>query len=216
LTTVPARVIPHGHYRDSYPNTTTPEHARRVLDLPADAPVLLFFGQVRPYKGVVELIDAFRAVTDPAARLVVAGRPVDDAIAGAVRRAADRDARVQVHLGLVPPDDVQQFFAAADLVALPYVETLNSGAALLALSFDRRVLGPATGAFAELSRDLGERWVTTYDGALDATRLQAALIDTRALPVARAPLDGFDWPTIGRATEEFYRSLRTAKSPSRD
>jgi glycosyltransferase involved in cell wall biosynthesis len=215
LARVPARVIPHGHYRDSYPNTTTREHARDSLELSDGAPVALFFGQVRPYKGVVELIDAFRGVDDPDARLVVAGRPVDDAIATSVRRAADADARVQLHLGLVATDDVQQYFDAADLVVLPYVETLNSGAALLALSFDRRVLGPATGAFAELSARLGDRWVTTYAGTLDAGTLRETLVSTRALPRARAPLDAFDWVAVGRATYDFYRSLLTTKSSSR-
>jgi beta-1,4-mannosyltransferase len=215
LQHVPARVVPHGHYRGSYPNTVTREQARGALGLPAEASVTLFFGQVRPYKGVVELIDAFRHVEDPQARLLVAGRPVDDAIAGAVHAAAGPDARVQVHLGLVATDDVQQYLNAADLVVLPYVETLNSGAALLALSFDRRVLGPATGAFAELEADLGDRWVTTYSGALDAPTLAGALASTRALAPAHAPLGRFDWSTIGRETYDFYRSLRTAKSSSR-
>jgi beta-1,4-mannosyltransferase len=215
LARVPARVVPHGHYRNSYPNTTTREQARASLSLPTGAAVVLFFGQVRPYKGVVELLDAFRAVDDPNARLVVAGRPVDADIASAVHRAAAADKRVQLHLGLVAAEDVQRYFNAADLVALPYVETLNSGAALLALSFDRRVLGPATGAFAELSAELGDRWVTTYDGSLDAAVLGRALTSTRTLGAAHAPLDEFDWPAIGRATYDFYRSLLTNESSAR-
>jgi beta-1,4-mannosyltransferase len=40
---------------------------------------------------------------------------------------------------------------AADLIALPYKEILNSGSAILALSFDRPILVPAAGALAELS-----------------------------------------------------------------
>ncbi len=215
LANVPVRVIPHGHYRDSYPNTTTRGQARASLGIAADAPVALFFGQVRPYKGVVELVEAFRGVDDARARLVVAGRPVGDDLAAAVRHAAGVDSRVQLHLGLVAADQVQRFLNAADLVVLPYVESLHSGAALLALSFDRPVLGPATGAFAELSAHLGDRWVRTYEGALGPSALAAALASAHDLAPARAPLDAFDWTAIGHATHDFYRSLLATRSSSR-
>jgi glycosyltransferase involved in cell wall biosynthesis len=207
--------VPHGHYRDVYANTVTRPEAREVLGLPAGAAVCLFIGQVRPYKGVVDLVRAFRQTSDPDAVLVIAGRPVSSELADAVSRAATGDERVRVHLGLVAVDDIQRFLNAADLVVLPYVESLNSGAALLALSFDRRVLAPATGAFAELAGALGDRWVTTYGGALDAGTLTSALAATRELPPERAPLDSFGWGNIGRTTCEFYRSLMvTGVSPS--
>jgi glycosyltransferase involved in cell wall biosynthesis len=74
-------VIPHGNYIDVYPNTLSRAEARSRLGLPEGARVLLFIGAVRAYKGIEELLAAFRTLDEPNARLVVAGSP---------RRPSDR------------------------------------------------------------------------------------------------------------------------------
>ena len=205
LAKVPVRVIPHGHYRDAYPNSIGREAARASLRVAPDAHVALFFGQVRPYKGVVELVRCFRTITDQDAVLLVVGRPKDDEIAHAVETAASGDDRVHVHLGLVAVNEVQRYFNAADVVALPYIDTLNSGAALLALSFDRPIFAPARGAFAELRSRVGEEWARLYEGALDPQTLAGAFSVTA--PSTSAPLDAFSWPRIGAETVDFYGAL---------
>jgi glycosyltransferase involved in cell wall biosynthesis len=99
-------------------------------------------------------------------------------------------------------------FRAADLVVLPYRETLNSGTAMLALSFDRPVLAPALGALSELGTEVGEDWVRTYTGDLNSSELQAAL--TWALDKKRpnsAPLTKFGWPAIARKTEAAFQAI---------
>ncbi len=67
-------VVPHAHYIGVYANTVPRDDARRKLQLPGDAPVFLFLGQIRPYKGVLEMIEAFTALQG-AAQLVIAGKP---------------------------------------------------------------------------------------------------------------------------------------------
>jgi hypothetical protein len=102
---------------------------------------------------------------------------------------------------------------AADLVALPYAELLNSGVALLALSFDRPVLVPATGAMADLRDAVGPAWVRTYDGALTPDVLAAALAAAAGdAPRAPAPLTTFDPAEVARATLEAYRTLTSPRS----
>src|SRR5699024_8018848 len=66
-------VIPHGHFIDSYPDAVEQDAARTRLGLEAGAPVFVHFGQIRPYRGVFELLDAFDAMASPSAELVVAG-----------------------------------------------------------------------------------------------------------------------------------------------
>lgn len=56
----PGFTVPHGHYRDAYPNQVSRAQARRALGLPEQARVLLHFGLVRPYKNVPHLIRTFR------------------------------------------------------------------------------------------------------------------------------------------------------------
>jgi beta-1,4-mannosyltransferase len=199
-------VVPHGHYRDVYPDPgTSPETARRELGLPPDAEVVLFFGQVRPYKDVPRLVECFRATRLPRARLVVAGRPIDAATARAVVDAAGDDPRVTLHLDGIDDVDVHRYFRAARVVVLPYRRILNSGAALLALSFDRPVVVPALGSLVELQQQVGGEWVSTYAGALRPHVVEQAL--TAAPPAGAAPLQVYDWSEIGRATVDAYRRV---------
>lgn len=207
LGSVPAFVIPHGHYRDAYANTVSAADARSALSLEPHACVAVFLGQLRPYKNVPELIRTYREVDgDGQSVLVVAGRPATEQVRADCVTAAGHDPRVRLHLGFVAPDDVQLFMNAADVVVLPYRETLNSGAALLALSFDRPVLAPAAGAFVDLSRRLGRDWVRTYAGELTAPLLSAALGTAR--PEGRAPLDDLSWSCIARRTLDAFETLQ--------
>jgi glycosyltransferase involved in cell wall biosynthesis len=215
LRSTPAFVVPHGHYRAVYPNVVTEAAARAHLGIASGARVCLFFGQVRPYKGVLELVRAFRRVDMPDAVLVIAGRPVSEELAREVTDAAAGDERIRVKLGLVPVDEVQHYLNAADVVALPYAETFNSGAALLALSFNREIVAPASGSFPELARQVGDGWITTYDGPLSDEVVRHALVppkSTRPGPGSCAPLDAFSWPSIGRRAMDAYRTLRAASS----
>ena len=73
LRGVPRFTVPHGHYLDAYPNEVSRAEARRALDLPEAAPVLLHFGLIRPYKNAPHLIRTFRELPESGAILVVAG-----------------------------------------------------------------------------------------------------------------------------------------------
>lgn len=152
-TRQPAAIVPHGHYIGCYPDELSAADARRTLGLGASDRVFVCFGQLRAYKGVGALLDAFARFPGPALRLVIAGRPATDANAEIVRRVAHRDSRVQAHLGYVSDSDVQRFLKAADFVVLPYRDVLTSGAALLALSFARPLVVPRRGCLVELERE---------------------------------------------------------------
>jgi glycosyltransferase involved in cell wall biosynthesis len=208
LARTPGWVIPHGHFRASYPRGASREEARRRLGLPDEGPVLLNFGQISAYKNIPRLLAAFRSLDLPAATLLVAGSPTVPAVAEEVRAGAAHDPRVRLHLRYIPEDEVQLYFAAADVVVLPYTNILNSGNALLALSFDRPVLVPDRGSMGELRRDVGDAWVRTYAGEVAADVLRDAILWAVDTPrPAPAPLDRFDWRAIGQQTADVFRSL---------
>lgn len=211
LRNLPGTVVPHGHYRGEYPHDRREDY-REQLGIPSSAKVVLFFGWIREYKNVPALIAAFRGLSDPDAALCLAGREFQKSgaakSAGSVRELASGDARIHLHLRHVPNDEVQTFFGAADLVALPYREILNSGTALLALSFNKPVLVPHKGAMAELQARVGRNWVRTYEGELTseqlAEALEWALTDNRP---GIAPLDTLDWDHVGKQTLAAYRNV---------
>lgn len=200
------RVIPHGHYADAYPSGASRAVACRHLGLDPDCPVILHFGLIRPYKNVPHLITTFVEMKHPAAQLVVAGRPFDDAIEREVREVAEGAGRLFLNLGWIPEEEMQHYLAAADLVVLPYREVTNSGAIFLALSFSRPVLVPDRGAMAEHLRQFGPDWVRLYSDELTSADLDTAL-DWAALPRTEPDLTGMGWDSIARETLRFYAEV---------
>lgn len=212
LRNVRSFVVPHGHYAGVYPDRVDRVGARAALGLPVAAKVYLFFGQIRPYKNLPALIDAFAGIGDADAFLLIAGNPFEAEYGRRIAELAARRERVVCELGLVPNERVQFFMRAADLVVLPYQEILNSGAALLALSFRRPVLVPCVGSMAELEKTFGERWVCTYAGALSPEHLADAMIrcrqpDDEACDRLEDALEQHSWPRIAVLTSRVYQAV---------
>jgi len=206
LRNLPTYVVPHGHYRGEYP-TGGDSDRRRCLGIARNAKVVLFFGTIRDYKNVPELIRAFRGLPDPESVLCIAGQAFQDSEA-LVQKAAAGDARIRVHLRYIPAEEVQNFFGASNLVVLPYREILNSGTALLALSFNKPVLVPRKGAMSELQTLAGSNWVRTYPGSLGTPELAEALrwATEEHIPGV-APLDCLDWSRIAEGTVSAYQKV---------
>jgi glycosyltransferase involved in cell wall biosynthesis len=205
LKSLPGFVIPHGIYRDAYPNEVTRPDARRRLQVGQHQPMILFLGHIAEYKNVPALARAFRMLGDPEARLVIAGRFASEQDATAVRGAADPDQRIQIRSGYVRPEELQLYFNAADLVVLPFRQILNSGSALLALSFETPVLVPALGAMPELQAAFGSDWVRTYDGELTADDLKSALEWARRCQRPEiSHASSLSWEEIAKRTLEAY------------
>jgi beta-1,4-mannosyltransferase len=206
LEHIPITVIPHGHYRDAYPNTIPRDRARTLLNVPLEISVLAFVGQLRAYKGIPELLEAFGHLEGDA-RLLIAGKPIPPEDAPQLETLAARDPRVRLELGFVPDDRLQLFLNAADLIVLPYRQILNSGSALLALSFNRPVLAPAIGGLPELAQNIGGDWLQLFNGDLGANDLRNTLMVSRTVRDQVAPLEDFDWAQIAAKTKDFYLGL---------
>jgi beta-1,4-mannosyltransferase len=203
-----AFVIPLGHYRGAYPDSVSREEARRQLGIPFHSPVFGFIGKIRPYKNVPHLIRTFRALQDPEARLLIAGQPDSEATQAEVLSTAEGESRLHLTLGHVPDEAVQIYLRACDVVVLPFTEILNSGTALLALSFDRPVLVPLAGAMGELQSVAGQEWVRTYAGSLNVAELERAAQWARAGQRGRcSAIDHLGWESVGRLTAHAYHQL---------
>lgn len=131
-------VIPHGTRIVRPPARAA---SRAALGLPADVPLLVFFGFVWPGKGLELLIDAFAEIARrvPDALLLVAGWTRKRSLEGAAymrwlrARAAWRGIRGRVRFtgGYVPDDQVDAVFGAADVVALPYRQDYSSASGVV-------------------------------------------------------------------------------------
>jgi beta-1,4-mannosyltransferase len=208
LRSKPGFVVPHGHYRDAYANTISAAEARRRLGFPENSVVLSHVGILKPYKNVVNLIRTFRGLPDPNLRLAIGGAPGGGLTVEAIQDAAGDDARIRLDLRRLADDELQVFLNAADLVPLPFAEILNSGSAILALSFDRPILVPLRGSMGELVTVAGPEFVRTYEGEFDQTQLESAIAWAKNRTAERAPLDHLGWDRVAEQTMAVYRAVR--------
>jgi len=204
LANTPFVVTPHGHYRGAYPDTITRGTAREQFGLEAHHRVALHLGLIRPYKGVDRLIAVFRELPESDFRLLIAGRCDDTDLARRLQIAAGDDPRVTLRLDSVADDDLQLWLRAADVVVLPYRAVLNSGSALLALTYDVPLLAPGVGSLVELAADV-PGWVELYDGDLTPADLRAAL--QRPTRPGHPDLHRYEWDSVAGQTLEFYQRL---------
>lgn len=204
----PHLVTPHGDYRAVYPNSVEKEAARYQLGISNDSVVALYFGTIRTYKNVPALIRQFRNVDDPDFLLLVVGAPSTKRLEDEVVTASGSDRRIRMSLKFVSVEDVQLFFNAADFVVLPFLDSWNSGSAILALSFNRPVLVPETGSVLELQESVGPEWVKTYRGEISPEILQQGFrwkVGMANNP--EAPLEGLNWERIAEKTITFFESI---------
>lgn len=148
-------VMPHGTYQGYYPDYVTRETARQKLGIAENKFVFLFFGNIKGYKGINALLDAYRKIRSKRddVVLVIAGRVFDTESKSKIDDYASLDPSVLFNPGFIEDSDVQYYFNSADLVVLPYTRILTSGAALLSVAFNRPVIAPRSGLIPELIED---------------------------------------------------------------
>jgi glycosyltransferase involved in cell wall biosynthesis len=144
---------------------------------------LLFFGFVRPYKGLDTLLQAVAILKNHDISLKVVGEFWND---------KDRyielisklkiSGHVEIMDQYVPDNEMSQYFSWADLVVLPYKKTKTSGIIATAYGFKKPVLATNIGGFYEVVRD-------GYTGKIVASDDPQALADGILWFLANRPID---------------------------
>jgi glycosyltransferase involved in cell wall biosynthesis len=213
---------------DVTPSTDlTREEARDRLRIPPQDKVLLFFGQIVPYKGLEYLLQALPALlaAAPAYRLLVAGtvkrgheaywNDLQEPLLAPVAR------RVDTRVGHIAEREVELYFKAADALVLPYVEIYQSGVLFLAYRFGLPVVATDVGDSRSnvlagrsghvcaardaqaLSRCIAEHFASELQGNHAAAR--RTILD----PARRH----HSWSEVAAITEAAYRGVRPELSP---
>jgi len=147
-------VIPHGIMPVHNPPAMS--DARKKLNLPLNREIILFFGGIRANKGLDVLLKALEVVRlhRPRILLVIAGvlpRGVSFEPYSNTVKKADLSQYVQTFIHFIPEDDVDFFFAASNLVVLPYLKfESQSGVLLRAYAHKKPVVVSNIGAMGEL------------------------------------------------------------------
>lgn len=205
----PARVrmIPHGAFDYL---TALPEERPLPTELAgAEGPVILFFGLLRPYKGLDVLLQAFAGLEG--AELWVVGNPRMD-VEPLRRLAAKALGRVRFLTRFVEEAEMPPIFRRADVLALPYRDAEHSGVLYSGLAFGKPMVLSAVGGFPEVAEEGAARLVAPEDPEALREALQELVVDEAARAALteaalRAAAGPFSWDRAARLTLDLYGEL---------
>lgn len=189
------------------PNAGDPEPASAGTRPPRHR--LLFFGFVRPYKGLDLLLRAL-AGTKPEISLTVAGEIWAERgeLLNLISDLQLGD-RVTLTDGYVAAADVPAHFAAADALVLPYRSGTASQNALIALQFGIPVVASRTGAIATAVKDSVNGILCVPGDVADLTRAINQLYEPGTLDRLRL---GVRAPDTGQAWDQYVSAVERACS----
>lgn len=130
-------------------------HARHTIGIDSER-VILFFGYIRQYKGLMVLLDAIKEISkrETPPLLLVVGEFYDDENK---YRSRAKELQIENYIrfvsSYVPNDEVSIYFSAADVVVLPYLSATQSGITQIAYNFDKPVIATDVGGLAEVVID---------------------------------------------------------------
>lgn len=216
-------VVPHGI------NDVTPEarltrvEAKQHLRLDPDEKILLFFGNIAPYKGVEDLIQAlgYLLAEDKRFRLMIAG-PVKDKDCEDYWQELERmieelglSEYVRREIRFIPEEDVGVFFKASDVSVLPYKRIYQSGVLLLSYRQGLPVIASNVGSLQEDVLEGQTGFIFQADNPTDlATKIRTYFasdlfkeLEFRGPGIRAYGDDRFSWEKNVRATLAVYKSL---------
>ena len=202
------KIAVHPEYSIFKRSDLTNQQARRILDIEENANVILFFGLVREYKGLKYLIEAIKQVSSKLdVILLITGdfggsRKEYDSL---IEKNGISDI-VRIRDQFISTEEVEKYFAASDLVVLPYVSATQSGVVQQAYSMERPVVVTKVGGLP----DVVENGVTGYvvdpkDAEAIARVIEKFFVENRKQEfidniIKRA--DRFSWKRMQEAIEE--------------
>lgn len=131
------------------------EKARELLGLSKNEKILLFFGFIRDYKGLDILLNAMpsAACAVQKLKLLVVGDFGSEDNRRRYLNLIDTNhvgGYINIYDGYIPDREIEKFFAACDLVVLPYRSATQSGIVQIAYGFEKPVVVTKVGGLPDV------------------------------------------------------------------
>lgn len=184
---------------DNFPEARENWQPRGRLDL-------LFFGFIRPYKGLDVLLDAFQELADPDVALSVIGESWEDARPLHARAEA---LGIEMRTEYVSDDEAAEYFARADVVVLPYLSAAGSAVIATAFHHGKPVIATRVGGIPDVVT-AGTGWLiepASAEHLRDAITTVTRDAAREMAPAVRARAAEMSWPELAAAVlAEFVRT----------
>jgi glycosyltransferase involved in cell wall biosynthesis len=214
-------VIPFG-INNSVPNTRlTPAEAKQRLGIATDDKTILFFGRIKPYKGLEYLIAAFHKILAQHKdyRMVIVGRPFDcESYWAGISQSICEDVekgRVVLRKDFIPDEETEVYFKAADVLVLPYLDIFQSGVLFLGHSFGLPVLAADVGSLKDDIVEGETGFVFRPEDPVDLARAIEEYfgsdlyreLNSRRLPIRDYARTRHSWDVVSEMTMNVYAGL---------
>lgn len=210
-------IIPHGNYIPFIKLEKNQEFSRQYLGISKNKKVLLFFGMIKRVKGLEILLSALQKVVKyhPDILLVIAGKTWEGnfKIYQEIIDKYNLNRFCLVRDKYIPSEQVNHYFAAADLVVLPYKRISQSGVLMMAVSYRKAVLTSDLPPFKEvLSNDeTGFLFKSENIDSLADKIIQIFNDDELLKKVSEAGYElintAYNWNVIGESLKTQYLKL---------
>ncbi len=213
------RVIHHGCEPPPENLAGMRAEGRRRLGLDADQVLALSFGEIKPYKGIEDLLEAAPLIeaSSSGLKILVAGLPTDPDYARSLTAQRDslagRGCRVDLSFQYYPSDEMALLFAAADIVVLPHRRVYQSGVLCQAISSGKALIVTDVGALGETVRNTGCGLVTDARNPGGLAECLSRLADNPGLRSQmgnaglRAASGELSWESAGKLTTSLYEEV---------
>lgn len=148
-------IIPHGNYIGCYSNNYDKKSASGKLQLPDSEMRFLFLGEIRYYKGILELIEAFNALKNEKVQLIIAGKPKTSEISKEVETKIRNCKNICAHLKFIENNEIELYINSSDFMVFPYRDIFTSGGIHLAMSFGKPIIAPRLGCIVDTLDPIG-------------------------------------------------------------
>lgn len=202
-------IIPLSDYGDWYPDTISRQDARAKFGIADDELVITHVGLVKRYKNVSQLVKAFTE-TPGKYRLLLAGRVIPDELRDEIDNLCKADPRIIWKPGHIDDAEMQNYYRAADLAIFPYRAILNSGSAMLALTFGLPIVVPQLGSMPELQKLISPDWVHLQSDEINSKVLRESLDWLENTNRSeKPPMDALTVDAIAQRHFEFYQKVKS-------
>lgn len=222
VSSVRASVIPFG-INNSVPNTQlTSAQAKERLGVRQNEKTVLFFGRIKPYKGLEYLIAAFQMLARRGAdyRMLVVGRLEEgceqywESLRKEIQEYIEAG-RVTLKIEFVPDSDIELYFKASDVLILPYKEIFQSGVIFLGYSFGLPAIIADVGSLKDDVIESKNGFVFSPEDPNDLARAIEqyfasdlfADLESRRVEIRHYALQRHSWAIVGQQTVSIYRPL---------
>ena len=214
-------IVPHGGFDVFYTDKNfTKNMARKKIGISDEKKVILFFGSIRRYKGLEYLVSAFKEVKEKSRNTILlvvgdihSGSNEDFKFYSDLINIISHDEDIICVNEYVPFEEINYYFLASDVVALPYIKTYTSGILLAAYAAGRPAIVTDTGALSEVV-DVGKSGFIVPPK--DVNALVQAIVKIISNPDRMEEMGNhakylsetvYSWDSIALKTMNVYQSL---------